>query len=573
MAPPVPSDRPRASPVPAPQAPAVRLRPVTDDDGPFLLEVYASHRREELDPLGWDEPTRAAFLAMQFEAQQLHYATHYPQADHRTILVDGAPAGRIYVARLRDEIRLLDVTLLHDRRGRGVGTGLLDGRGLDRVLDLQPHPGFPVPPEPPAGTSQTVEIRALTVRNGAVDGFGGGLFLRPGPTSVHLVDVDVVGNAAQNASGGGVAVAVGASLRLTRTWVQGNRADFNGGGIFCFGGTVIVDDPDQVAGNAAGEPGDDPEGAGLGGDDLFLAHGVEVDPGPGVELVTTEAGGTAAFTVRLNRPPAGPLRVLLTSSNPAEGTVSPETLDFGPEDWMTAKEVTVTGADDPVDDGDQPYRVRLALVLSDSGASAPLNPGFVPLLNRDDDEAGFVVGALSGPTDEDGAQATFTVALASRPVAEVQVAVGTSDPGEALAAPGLLVFPPESWDVPTVVTVTGQDDALCDGDEPFVVALAPASSADPASAGLDPPDVAGVNRHVDRDEVLDCADNRPGVPNPDQLDGDRDEAGGLCDPCPGDPLDGLDGDVDGTDAGLFLDLGRPSQLPDLARELGTTRCY
>jgi ribosomal protein S18 acetylase RimI-like enzyme len=42
------------------------------------------------------------------------------------ILVDGKPAGRLYVHRRPSEIRIVDIALLPKHRGNGVGTRLLE---------------------------------------------------------------------------------------------------------------------------------------------------------------------------------------------------------------------------------------------------------------------------------------------------------------------------------------------------------------------------------------------------------------------------------------------------------------
>ena len=95
------------------------------DDEPFLLSVYASTRAEELAPVPWSAEEKAAFVAMQFEAQSAHYAEHYTGMTSDVILVDGEPAGRLLVARWREEIRIVDITLLPAFRGRGAGSELL----------------------------------------------------------------------------------------------------------------------------------------------------------------------------------------------------------------------------------------------------------------------------------------------------------------------------------------------------------------------------------------------------------------------------------------------------------------
>jgi GNAT superfamily N-acetyltransferase len=105
----------------------VTLRPATADDEEFLVKVYAGTRADELARVPWSEAQRAAFVRMQFDAQQLHYRTHNPTATYDLILLDGRAAGRLYVARRGYEIRILDITLLPEHRGEGIGVFLIKG--------------------------------------------------------------------------------------------------------------------------------------------------------------------------------------------------------------------------------------------------------------------------------------------------------------------------------------------------------------------------------------------------------------------------------------------------------------
>jgi ribosomal protein S18 acetylase RimI-like enzyme len=100
-------------------------RPITDADAPFLYDVYASTRQEELAPLEWDEAQKTEFLQMQFRAQHAYYQEHYGGASFQVILWNGEPAGRLYVHRRSDEIRIIDVALLPPYRGRGIGSRIL----------------------------------------------------------------------------------------------------------------------------------------------------------------------------------------------------------------------------------------------------------------------------------------------------------------------------------------------------------------------------------------------------------------------------------------------------------------
>lgn len=101
------------------------LRPVCADDYDFLVDVYGSTRAEELALVPWTTEQQQAFVRSQFAAQQEHYAKTYPAASHDIILSGNRPVGRLYVARLEREIRIIDITLLPAERNRGIGSYLI----------------------------------------------------------------------------------------------------------------------------------------------------------------------------------------------------------------------------------------------------------------------------------------------------------------------------------------------------------------------------------------------------------------------------------------------------------------
>ncbi len=120
----------------------ITLRPITPQDDEFLYRLYASTREEELAQVGWTEAQKSAFLRMQFDAQTKQYTGNYPGAQLQIILCDGAPAGRLYVARWEKEIRIMDIALLPAYRGRGLGTTLLNqvlAEGQARGLPVTIH--------------------------------------------------------------------------------------------------------------------------------------------------------------------------------------------------------------------------------------------------------------------------------------------------------------------------------------------------------------------------------------------------------------------------------------------------
>ncbi|HLE63670.1 MAG TPA: GNAT family N-acetyltransferase [Pyrinomonadaceae bacterium] len=108
-----------------PTAAAVTLRPVTSADEEFLVEVYASTRAEELAQVQWSADQQVQFVRWQYGLQQNEYMARFPDARYEVILVDGHPAGRIWVGIDDEQIRLLDIALLPEFQNRGVGTLLI----------------------------------------------------------------------------------------------------------------------------------------------------------------------------------------------------------------------------------------------------------------------------------------------------------------------------------------------------------------------------------------------------------------------------------------------------------------
>ena len=73
----------------------------------------------------WDDAQKDAFLRMQFDAQDAWWRENYADASFDVVLVGGEPAGRLYVHRGPSEIRIVDIALLPEHRGSGIGSSLL----------------------------------------------------------------------------------------------------------------------------------------------------------------------------------------------------------------------------------------------------------------------------------------------------------------------------------------------------------------------------------------------------------------------------------------------------------------
>lgn len=139
---------------------------------------------------------------------------------------------------------------------------------------------------------------------------------------------------------------------------------------------------------------------------------------PASGLITTEAGGTATFTLVLTSPPTSKVTVNLTSSDTTEGTVLPASVEFDNTNWSTTKTVTVTGVDDSLVDGNIAYSINGSLTSSDANYSGKTFT--ITASNTDNDTAsgggssgGGTSGGTSGGSTPTGGSSTPTTSLES----------------------------------------------------------------------------------------------------------------------------------------------------------------
>jgi ribosomal protein S18 acetylase RimI-like enzyme len=110
---------------PPPAIERVSFRQEQPEDEQFLCRLYATTRIAEMALTGWPAEQQEAFLRQQFQFQTLHYRRYYSGASFEIILQDERPIGRIYIHRGGDDIRLMDIALLPEYRGSGIGTWIM----------------------------------------------------------------------------------------------------------------------------------------------------------------------------------------------------------------------------------------------------------------------------------------------------------------------------------------------------------------------------------------------------------------------------------------------------------------
>ncbi len=228
---------------------------------------------------------------------------------------------------------------------------------------------------------------------------------------------------------------------------------------------------------------------------------------PATRLTTTEAGGAATFTVVLNSAPTANVTIGLYSSDTTEGTVSTSRLTFTTKTWSRPQTVTVRGVDDYVADDDQDYYIVLGPAVGAANYSG-IDPDDVPVTNTDDDGVGILVSPVAGlSTTEAGGRASFTVVLTSEPTDNVVIGVTSSDTTEGVVSTATLTFTPTNWSKAQKVTITGVDDTVQDGDQPYTIILGAAvSPGDFEYNGFNPTDVTVTNLDNDEPDPTDSID-------------------------------------------------------------------
>ncbi|MCL1526427.1 GNAT family N-acetyltransferase [Xanthomonas nasturtii] len=103
----------------------ISLRPEQGDDLAWLRDLYASTRHDEMTQVPWPDTTKRAFLEQQFDLQRTHYRHHFADAAFLIVQVRELRTGRLYLHRTATQHTLVDISLLPDRRGKGIGSHLI----------------------------------------------------------------------------------------------------------------------------------------------------------------------------------------------------------------------------------------------------------------------------------------------------------------------------------------------------------------------------------------------------------------------------------------------------------------
>ena len=170
-----------------------------------------------------------------------------------------------------------------------------------------------------------------------------------------------------------------------------------------------------------------------------------------------EEGAGAAYTVALGTEPPGPVAVSVAVSEGAGVSTAPASLSFTADDWNAPRTVTVAALEDD-DIADQSGSITHAA----SGGGYGGVSAEVAVMVADNDEPSLIVSPSSLSLEE-GASATYTVALGAAPLGAVTVAVAVSEGAGVEISPASLAFTADNWNAPQTVAVSAlEDDDIAD---------------------------------------------------------------------------------------------------------------
>ncbi|MCW2950773.1 MAG: peptidase and in kexin sedolisin [Thermoleophilia bacterium] len=204
---------------------------------------------------------------------------------------------------------------------------------------------------------------------------------------------------------------------------------------------------------------------------------------------------TDTFTIMLGSAPSAPVTVNVATDN--QVSASPSALTFTSANWNIAQTVTVAAIDDAVDEL-TPHTSSLTFTSTSTDPdyiSLTATPVTVEIVDND---MADVTVAASAPLllAEGGANASFTVSLASQPTAPVTV---TAQSNAQVVASSALTFTPANWNVTQTFTIDAIDDWVAETTPHAAMVQLTTASTDPL---YDARVVAGVATAIaDNDAV------------------------------------------------------------------------
>ncbi|SIQ24830.1 Calx-beta domain-containing protein [Maribacter ulvicola] len=172
-------------------------------------------------------------------------------------------------------------------------------------------------------------------------------------------------------------------------------------------------------------------------------------------------------------------------THPLDYNNTAQTFSF-PEGSVSQTFLVPTGNDNVIEE-DETFGAQIVSATNTNVIIGASSKGTIV----NDDFPGVNVSTISGNTGEDGTTATFNVTLDSQPESPVTIALSSDNINEGTVLPSVTV-PVADWDTGNLVTVTGVDDAIVDGDISYSIITGNVTSLDVNYSALTAADVADV---------------------------------------------------------------------------------
>ena len=117
----------------------VILRPESSSDEDFIRRLILETVAEELGASAWPEPMRSHLLGVQYTARRQAHRRSFRESANCVIQAHGVDAGWAVVNTMPHEIRLVEIMVLPEMRGNGIGTAT-----IRQILSVAANAGKPV---------------------------------------------------------------------------------------------------------------------------------------------------------------------------------------------------------------------------------------------------------------------------------------------------------------------------------------------------------------------------------------------------------------------------------------------
>jgi ribosomal protein S18 acetylase RimI-like enzyme len=116
----------------------VLRRPESPADEAFVRRLIMESASVDLGAASWPEPMRSHLLGIQNSSRRRSIRNNFPGAESQVIVADGHSAGWLVVAHLAQEIRLVEILISAELRGKGIGSRVI--REILATADQQDKP-------------------------------------------------------------------------------------------------------------------------------------------------------------------------------------------------------------------------------------------------------------------------------------------------------------------------------------------------------------------------------------------------------------------------------------------------